>query len=588
MSTLVVHANEVCRDTFGDLTDKTERQDLTARMPVMATPAAVAAGCRSPPPPSASGSPSRRPRTADRRRAQIPLPTTERRDDHMSTLVQKVNADPGLAALSLVAASPEQIGATSPVLATPAAFAAGLAAAAGVAGAAAAGRRRERDRLTRRGRMRARAPSARPRGDRDADPLRPRLRLLRLGPRWLLRRDPGGRLRVATIQGAEGERLLAAIPPERRLASWHLVDDDGRLRSGGAGLPTSCSPCPAAPPSRCSPARAGAHRPRLPLGRRASQTPLQAGARAREGPRPRADRRALRRGRRPLALRELLPCPRLIASCHSARPVPACSARRPPARRRDPARLRPHRRLLGRDLHPRGPAGHRGARRGRRRVAAAPLGMGLTLFPGAPAIAPVDLAAPVRGRWVVINSPPKRLPSHGTHGQGQTYAADFVFEPEPGDRPRFGEGAASSRRRPSPRSAAALAPADGRVVAAADGGRDHRSRSSWPALAMMIAASFVRELAGHAVRARQPCRARARRGVYAVLGHLQRGSVAVRAGDRCAAGTCSAGCARRATRASPTCTSSSWTTRARSIAAGLPFTFDGAPLPPTDQPIEVT
>ncbi len=44
MSTLVVHANEISRHTFGELTDETERQDLTARMPVMATPAAVAAG----------------------------------------------------------------------------------------------------------------------------------------------------------------------------------------------------------------------------------------------------------------------------------------------------------------------------------------------------------------------------------------------------------------------------------------------------------------------------------------------------------------------------------------------------------------
>ena len=44
MSTLVGHANEVSHDTFGDLTDTTERRDLTARMPVMATPAAVAAG----------------------------------------------------------------------------------------------------------------------------------------------------------------------------------------------------------------------------------------------------------------------------------------------------------------------------------------------------------------------------------------------------------------------------------------------------------------------------------------------------------------------------------------------------------------
>ena len=71
----------------------------------------------------------------------------------------------------------------------------------------------------------------------------------------LLRRDPCGRLRVATIQGAEGERLLAAIPPERRLASWHVVDDEDRLRSGGAAPRARPGRiCAAAPPSRRSPA----------------------------------------------------------------------------------------------------------------------------------------------------------------------------------------------------------------------------------------------------------------------------------------------------------------------------------------------
>jgi hypothetical protein len=44
MSTLVTHANDISRERFGDLTDTTERSDLSARMPVMATPAAVAAG----------------------------------------------------------------------------------------------------------------------------------------------------------------------------------------------------------------------------------------------------------------------------------------------------------------------------------------------------------------------------------------------------------------------------------------------------------------------------------------------------------------------------------------------------------------
>ena len=57
----------------------------------------------------------------------------------MTMLVDKVNTDAGLAGLPLAATSPQQIGASAPVLATPAAFAAGLAAAAGVAGAVAAG-----------------------------------------------------------------------------------------------------------------------------------------------------------------------------------------------------------------------------------------------------------------------------------------------------------------------------------------------------------------------------------------------------------------------------------------------------------------
>ena len=44
MSKLVTHANEVSREVFGDLTCDSDRQSLSANMPVMATPAAVAAG----------------------------------------------------------------------------------------------------------------------------------------------------------------------------------------------------------------------------------------------------------------------------------------------------------------------------------------------------------------------------------------------------------------------------------------------------------------------------------------------------------------------------------------------------------------
>lgn len=52
----------------------------------------------------------------------------------------------------------------------------------------------------------------------------------------LLRADRRGLLRTAPIQGPEGERYLGAMPLEQRLTSWHLVDDDGTVYSGGEAL----------------------------------------------------------------------------------------------------------------------------------------------------------------------------------------------------------------------------------------------------------------------------------------------------------------------------------------------------------------
>ncbi len=55
--------------------------------------------------------------------------------------------------------------------------------------------------------------------------------------RWsvaqLLRFDRDQRLRLIAIQSPEGERLLADVAPELRLASAHLIDGEGRLFSGG-------------------------------------------------------------------------------------------------------------------------------------------------------------------------------------------------------------------------------------------------------------------------------------------------------------------------------------------------------------------
>ena len=59
--------------------------------------------------------------------------------------------------------------------------------------------------------------------------------------RWTLAKllawDRFGRLRPEPIQSPEGERLLAGMPEEERLASWHFVGPDRVLRSGGAAIP---------------------------------------------------------------------------------------------------------------------------------------------------------------------------------------------------------------------------------------------------------------------------------------------------------------------------------------------------------------
>lgn len=45
-----------------------------------------------------------------------------------------------------------------------------------------------------------------------------------------------GRLRPVAIQSTDGQRLLAQVPPDERLESFHLVRPDGSVVSGGPAL----------------------------------------------------------------------------------------------------------------------------------------------------------------------------------------------------------------------------------------------------------------------------------------------------------------------------------------------------------------
>jgi predicted DCC family thiol-disulfide oxidoreductase YuxK len=53
----------------------------------------------------------------------------------------------------------------------------------------------------------------------------------------LLRWDRQNQLDPVPIQSERGERLLADMPRQDRLASWHLIDRAGSVRSGGAAIP---------------------------------------------------------------------------------------------------------------------------------------------------------------------------------------------------------------------------------------------------------------------------------------------------------------------------------------------------------------
>jgi predicted DCC family thiol-disulfide oxidoreductase YuxK len=59
--------------------------------------------------------------------------------------------------------------------------------------------------------------------------------------RWsvdkILRWDRGHTIRTVPLQSPEAEELLGPMDPERKMASWHLVNDDGEVRSGGAAAP---------------------------------------------------------------------------------------------------------------------------------------------------------------------------------------------------------------------------------------------------------------------------------------------------------------------------------------------------------------
>jgi Peptidase family M23 len=204
------------------------------------------------------------------------------------------------------------------------------------------------------------------------------------------------------------------------------------------------------------------------------------------------------------------------------------------------------------------------------------VGTALTLAPVTPRMAARPVGPPVTGRWSAINSPATRVPSHGTHGLGQSFAIDVVYEPEEGARPAFGEGKAFRRPEEFPAFGRELvAPADGRVVAVHDGRRDHRSRSTWPAVAYMMVEAMFREASGPRYVLGNHVVMELGDGVYATLAHLQRGSVTVQPGQQVRRGEVVGRCGNSGNTSEPHLHFQLMDHPRPFVAAGLPFVFTG-------------
>ena len=155
--------------------------------------------------------------------------------------------------------------------------------------------------------------------------------------------------------------------------------------------------------------------------------------------------------------------------------------------------------------------------------------------PGPAASTPLPLAFPFRGRWMALNSPANRVPSHGTDLFGSTYAVDFVAVDERGRSAPFSWRTAIATEPPERFvgfGMPVLAPLAGTVVGVHDGEPDHEARRSLLAGVPYLLTQRERAARGApGIAGNHVIIAASASGPFVLLAHLKRGSVAVGVGD---------------------------------------------------------
>ncbi|GAA0584544.1 M23 family metallopeptidase [Paractinoplanes ferrugineus] len=185
---------------------------------------------------------------------------------------------------------------------------------------------------------------------------------------------------------------------------------------------------------------------------------------------------------------------------------------------------------------------------------------------------PLPVEPPVRGSWRAVNSPASRVPSHGLHAYGQTYAIDLVFA-SPAGAPAPGSGFARRASDFPGFGQPILAAAPGRVVRVRQGQRDHRSRTGLAGLAYLLVEGMFRELLGAGRVVGNHIVVDLGAGRYALYAHLKRHSASVRAGDVVEAGQEIARCGNSGNSSEPHLHFQIMDRPSPTFAAGLPFRF---------------
>lgn len=199
---------------------------------------------------------------------------------------------------------------------------------------------------------------------------------------------------------------------------------------------------------------------------------------------------------------------------------------------------------------------------------------------------PVTVTSPVQGRWLALNSPASQVPSHGVRAYGQSHAIDLVAEPADRHRPAFGDG-------PLMRAASAYpalgepvtAMISGRVVRASGWRRDHRARSHGVSLGYLMAEGAVRELGGPGFVVGNHVTIRGDDGTFALVAHLQRGSLRVRVGNTVTAGQQIAACGNSGNSSEPHVHAQLMDRASLWTAQGIPMAFAGITLGEDPAPV---